>query len=37
MVESSVGKKERFNKNGGYNSITGSELPGLATAGGSSN
>ena len=37
MVESSVGKKERFNQNGGYNSLTqtGSELPGLATAGGS--
>ena len=36
MVESSVGKKERFTQNGGYNSLTGSELPGLAAAGGSS-
>jgi hypothetical protein len=35
MVESSIGKKERFVQNGGYNSLTGSELPGLATAGGS--
>jgi len=34
MVESSVGKKERFNQNGGFNSI-GAELPGLTTAGGS--
>ena len=34
MVESSVGKKERFNANGGFNSI-GGELPGLTTAGGS--
>jgi len=35
MVESSVGKKERLIWNGGYSSLTGSELPGLATAGGS--